>query len=135
MGEESAEALEDCEISIIPKEDFKVLIDSSLNVGQKFIQLLAKNVSEKEEQLLSLAYDSLRKRIADALLQLKLKYKTSQDEKFIIHLSRADLANIAGTATESLIRTLSDFKAEGLISIKDGDITILDPTRLASMIN
>jgi len=132
---ETAEALDDCELCIISKEDFETLINKSPKVAQKFIQLLAKNVSEKEEQLLSLAYDSLRKRIADALLQLQNKYKTSEDEKFSMHISRADLANIAGTATESLIRTLSDFKNDGLIQIKEGNITIIDEQKLSLMIN
>lgn len=132
---ETARALDDCELCVISKEDFEMLINNNPNVANKFIQLLAKNVSQKEEQLLSLAYNSLRKRIADALLQLQNKYKTSEDEKFSMHISRSDLANIAGTATESLIRTLSDFKSEELIQIKEGNITILNEQKLSSMIN
>ncbi|MEO7294428.1 MAG: response regulator [Ginsengibacter sp.] len=132
---ETAEALDDCDLCVISKEDFEILINNHPGVAKKFIQLLARNVSEKEEHLLSLAYNSLRKRIADALLQLQEKYKISGDEKFSMHISRTDLANIAGTATESLIRTLSDFKSEGLIEIKAGNITILDDQKLSSMIN
>ncbi len=132
---ETAECLDDCELSIIAKEDFELLINNNPKVAQKFIQLLAKNVSEREEHLLSLAYNSLRKRIAEALLQLQKKYKTSDNRNFSMHISRADLANIAGTATESLIRTLSDFKSEGLIGIKDGYITILDDKKLSAMFN
>lgn len=132
---ETAEALEACEVSLISKEDFDVLINNNADVSKKFIQLLAKNVSEKEEQLLGLAYNSLRKRIADALLLLQNKYNTAGQEKFSIQISRADLANIAGTATESLIRTLSDFKNEGLIHIKEGSILIADDKKLASIIN
>ena len=52
-----------------------------------------------------------------------------------MHISREDLANIAGTATESLIRTLSDFKAEKLIEIKEGHIIILNEKKLADMMN
>lgn len=132
---ETAEALDDCEIATISKEDFETLINNSPKVAQKFIQLLAKNVSEKEDQLLSLAYNSLRKKIADALLTLKNKYKGAEDEKFSMQISRADLANIAGTATESLIRTLSDFKSEGLIEIKEGSITVLNEKKLELMVN
>ena len=132
---ETAEALDDCELCIISKEDFEILINNSPVVAQKFIQLLSKNVSEKEEQLLSLAYNSLRKRVSNALLQLQNKYKTSEDENFSMHISRTDIANIAGTATESLIRTLSDFKTEGLIQIKEGNITIMDDKKLSLMIN
>ena len=132
---DSAEAIEDTDIAIIPREEFDTLINNNKDVTQKFIQLLAKNVSEKEEQLLGLAYNSLRKRVADALITLYNKYKNDTQEKFSIHISREDLANIAGTATESLIRTLSDFKSEKLIEIKEGNIIILDEKKLNLMLN
>ncbi len=132
---ETAEALEDCEIAAISKEDFELLINNNPAIAKKFIGLLARNVSEKEEQLLGLAYNSLRKRIADSLLLLQKKYRAAEQDKFSMQISRADLANIAGTATESLIRTLSDFKSEGLIDIKGGTIIIQDEKKLSSMIN
>lgn len=132
---DSAEAIEDTDIAIIPREEFDALINSNKEVTKKFIQLLAKNVSEKEDQLLGLAYNSLRKRVADALITLNNKYKTDNQERFSIHISREDLANIAGTATESLIRTLSDFKSEKLIEIKEGNIIILDERKLNMMLN
>jgi CRP-like cAMP-binding protein/CheY-like chemotaxis protein len=132
---ENAVAIEDAEISVIPKEQFGSLLNNSREVTQKFIKLLAKNITEKENQLLGLAYNSLRKRVANTLLTLQAKYKTSNQDKFSIHISREDLANITGTATESLIRTLSDFKSEKLIEIKDGNISIINPDKLASMLN
>lgn len=132
---ETAEAIEDSEIAIIPKEEFEDLLHSNGEVTRKFIKLLAKNVTEKEEQLLGLAYNSLRKRVADALLTLQVKYRKELQENFSMHISREDLANIAGTATESLIRTLSDFKNEKLIEIKDGNIIITNEKKLAAMLN
>ena len=132
---ETAEALDNSELCVISKEDFQTLIESNPVVAQKFIQLLAKNVSEKVNQSLSLAYNSLRKRVANALIQLQDTYKTSEAGNFSMHISRADIANIAGTATESLIRTLSDFKAEGLIRINEGNITIMDNKKLSSLAN
>jgi len=132
---ESAQAMEDTEVSMIAREDFEKLLHSSLMVQKKFIQLLAKNVAEKEEHLLGIAYNSLRKRVADTLITLQNKYKKESDDSFTIHISREDLANIAGTAKESLIRTLSDFKTEKLIDIKDGNIIILDHKKLSSMLN
>jgi CRP/FNR family cyclic AMP-dependent transcriptional regulator len=132
---DTAEAIDDTEIAIIPREEFDALINSNRDVAQKFIQMLAQNVSEKEEQLLNLAYNSLRKRVADALMSLYTKYKKENQEIFSIHISREDLANIAGTATESLIRTLSDFKIEKLIEIRDGNIYVMDPIKLQRMLN
>jgi CRP-like cAMP-binding protein len=97
---------------------------------------LAKNIADKEHHLLNLAYNSLRKKVADALIALKTKYHVKGNpENFRIDISRENLANIAGTATESLIRTLSDFKNEKLIDIKDGHITIMNDKKLEGMIN
>jgi CRP-like cAMP-binding protein len=132
---ESAEAMEDSEIALIPRDDFESLINNNSEVSRKFIKMLAHNVVEREEQLLNLAYNSLRKRVADALITLQRKYKRGTEEHFSIHISREDLANIAGTATESLIRTLSDFRGEKLIDIKDGNIILLNEKKLQSMLN
>jgi CRP-like cAMP-binding protein len=132
---DTTEALEDSELAIIPKEEFDELINTNAEVSRKFIQLLAKNISTKEEQLLGLAYNSLRRKVADALLLLQKKYHQEKTEKFVIDISRDNLATIAGTATESLIRTLSDFRNEKLIDIHNGAIEILNEKKLVSLLN
>lgn len=132
---ETAETLEESEVSIIGREDFEILINNNKKVAQKFIKILAQNVTEKEEQLINLAYNSLRKRVADAILTLSKKYKEESNPDFIIHISREDLAHIAGTTTESLIRTLSDFKNEKLIEAEAGYVKILDEKKLLDMLN
>ncbi|MBS1773177.1 MAG: response regulator [Bacteroidetes bacterium] len=131
---ETAETLEDTELAIIPQEDFEQLINNNKEVMQKFIRLLANNVTDMEQQLLKLAYNSLRKKVADALLIIQSKYSGGKNG-FKIDISRENLANIAGTAKESVIRTLSDFKDERLISIEHGDITILDEKKLSNLVN
>ena len=132
---ETAETLEECDINVIGREDFEILINNNKKVAQKFIKLLAHDVSEKEEQLLSLAYNSLRKRVADAILNLSKKYKKEDTTDFVIHISREDLAHIAGTTTESLIRTLSDFRSEKLIEAEAGYVKVLNEKKLLEMLN
>lgn len=132
---ETAQAIDETELALIPSEDFEYLINNNKEVTRKFIKLLAKNITDKEQQLLGLAYNSLRKRVADALITLQKKYHIPEETRFSMHISREDLANIAGTATESLIRTLSDFKSEKLIEIKDGNIIILNEKKLLLMLN
>ncbi len=132
---ETTEAIEDTTLAIIAKEDFEKILGANKEVTQQFIQLLAKNVTDRENQLVGIAYNSLRKRVAEALVQLQKKYTKDGEENFSIHISREDLAHIAGTATESMIRTLSDFKTEKLIDIKDGLIIILNEKKLASLLN
>ena len=132
---ETAEAMEDTELAIIPRNDFEELLNNNKDVAHRLIKLLANNITEKENQLLGLAYNSLRKRVAEALITLMRKYKDPAKEQFAIHISREDLANIAATATESLIRTLSDFRAEKLIDIREGNIVILNEKKLEAMLN
>ena len=66
--------LEEPEIMQIPKEDFLQMIYGDINVAAKFIRIITQNVKEKEERLLNLAYSSLRKRVAKALVDIHGKY-------------------------------------------------------------
>jgi CRP-like cAMP-binding protein len=86
-------------------------------------------VQEKEEQMLKLAYNSVRKRVVEALVTLQDRYHTpskqGEEEPFTMKLSREDLASLDGTTKETAIRTLADFKEEGLVSVQAGKITPL----------
>jgi CheY-like chemotaxis protein len=130
--DDTAIILEDAEIMQIPKEDFLQMIYGDINIAAKFIHIITQNVKDKEERLLNLAYSSLRKRVAKALVDLHGKYNTGKSNN-VIDVSREDIAHYVGTATESLIRTLSDFKAEKLIEIKEGKIRIQDVDKLKNL--
>jgi len=123
---ESAVAMQDSELIAIPKQDFLVLLQSHPDVSRGFITLLCQKVSEKENQLLNLAYNSVRQRTAEALLKV-IQLKDSNNN---IQISRDDLAKMVGTASESVIRVLSDFKDEKLIEIEGGKIRITQPAKL-----
>jgi CRP-like cAMP-binding protein len=111
--------------STFPKYDFLTLLQTNPDVSKGFISLLSKKVAEKEKQLLNLAYNSVRQRTAEALL----KVRELKDSKENIQISRDDLAKMVGTASESVIRVLSDFKDEGLIEIDGGKIKIAQPSK------
>ncbi len=132
---DTAQAMEETEVLLIPKEDFYSLIYRNSEVSKKFIKMLTNNLKEKEEQLISIAYNSVRKRVADALLLLKKRYDKETVPHFTINILREDLANMVGTATETISRTLSDFKDEKLIDIRASNITLLDIKHLESMKN
>ncbi|GAB3543888.1 response regulator [Spirosoma fluminis] len=125
---DSAVTLDDSELIYIPRADFQQLLTARPEVSRQFIQLLAGRVSEREQQLLGMAYGSLRRRVADALLRLHTMQ--SDGEAAPIQLSRDDLAAVVGTATESLIRTLSEFKQDGLIEVSTAGIRIVQPDKL-----
>jgi len=126
---ESAVALEDSELTVIPRHDFLTLLHSHPEISSTFVTMLCKKVAEKEAQLLNLAYNSVRQRTAEALLKIHhLK------EKDLVSISRDDLAKMVGTASESVIRVLSDFREEGIINIEGGKINVLHPQKLEQVV-
>lgn len=126
---ETAETMEDSEIQTIVRQDFLSLIYSNRDVAAKFIKMLSGDLKEREERMLNLAYNSVRKRTSDALLMLQKRYNGETTGK-ALPVSREDLAGIVGTSTESVIRTLSDFKEEKIINIEGRNITILNLDKL-----
>jgi DNA-binding response OmpR family regulator len=131
--DDSATILEDAEIMMIPKDDFLQMVYSDISIASKFIHIITQNVREKEERLLNLAYSSLRKRVAKALVDIVEKFRL-KEQTSPIEISREDIAQYVGTATESLIRTLSDFKAEKLIEIKSGKIIVNNVDKLKNLL-
>ena len=129
--QESATAVEDVELAAIFKTDLKEILGKSKDVTLELVNVLTENLSEIKKQLLQMAYSSVRKKTAQTILQfVKVMHKKPEEG---IKISRYDLANVAGIATESLIRTLSGFKKEGIIEIEGRNIKILDLQALERM--
>ncbi len=133
--DDEAEAIEPTEVALIPRSDFESLAYSNMDVVRKFIQLLTTNLSENQQHLLGVAYNSLRKRVADALLYLHRKCSGQGDLNPGLDIGRDNIAAIAGVAKESLIRTLGDFRDEGSIEILNGAIYLKDVRKLERMVN
>jgi CRP-like cAMP-binding protein len=131
---ESASAIEDTELILIPKTDFFKLIHQNRQVSQKFITMLSNEIKENEDQLLKLAYNSVRKRVSECLIKF-FEQTDNQDFNQSLKISREDLSNMAGTSIETAIRTLSDFKDEKLIEINSGKINILNINKLRNLKN
>lgn len=132
---ESAVAMEDSEVIVVPRDDFFNLIHKNRDVANKFIKILSDNLVEKEARLIKLAYNSVRKRVSEALLLVEKQYRKEDEENFTLNISREDLANIVGASTETVIRTLSDFKDEKLIDIVGGKISITNKDKLSKLRN
>ena len=130
---ETAEAVENTALCLIPKDLMEQLLNKYPDVSASFIKLLANNVLQNEQQLLELAYHSVRKRMAEVIL--RLKGTDTEDNQQVLTVSRDNLASMAGIATETVSRILSDFKDEGLIERTGGKILVLDQLRLKNMKN
>lgn len=119
----AAEVLEDAEVNLVPRKVFLDLMHRNRDVAMRFIRLLAGEVTQNQQRLLALAYASVRERTAQALLDLNDRFKESDSKP---QLSREDLAGMVGTAKESLIRALSDFKSDGWVSLSGKNVLIED---------
>ncbi len=134
VSTETVVAMEASEILQIPKDGFQKMLCNNRVISASFIKYLAISIKEREEKLLHLAYDSVRRRVASALLILHQKSE-NQGKKSIV-IFREDLAGYVGTAKETVIRTLSDFKEEGYIDIMErGIIKVVDAKGLEEMPN
>ena len=131
---DNTETLEESEVALISKDAFFEILYRKPSIASRFIKLLSGNLREKEEQLLGFAYDTVRKRVANALLQVADKTIVTPDQdECLIRISRDDLAALAGTANETISRMLSDFKDEKLITKEGNAIRILSMTKLSNI--
>lgn len=128
---DNAETLEDTELALIDRDNFFELLYRKPGIASKFIKLLSGNIRGKEVQLLAFAYDSVRKRVANALIHVAEKTLAgATDDECLIRISRDDLASLAGTANETISRMLADFKDEKLIAKEGNAIRILSLHKL-----
>jgi CheY-like chemotaxis protein/CRP-like cAMP-binding protein len=127
---ESAVALEDADVVMISKSEFLEAVYSNKEVAGQLIKMLSNHVLELEQRLIDIAYKSVRQRVATALLQIKHLYQSSANSSASFLVARKDLSGMVGTATESLNRTLADFKDEGLVEISDHSLKITDIKQL-----
>lgn len=130
---DSSLVLEKSEICKIPKDDFLSLLYKNRDVANQFIKMLSNKIEGQETQLLRLAYDSVRKRTAEVILNLKKTSSQKVDGKVALQITREDLGKIVGTTTETVIRCLSDMKEEGLVDIKGREIIVLNKEGLEAI--
>lgn len=121
----SATTLEESNICFITKENFLDMIDTNATLRKGIMKELSKELGERAVFITNMSQKSVRERLAYSLLILGDIYKPD-----LINLSREDLANFVGTATETLIRLLKDFKDEGLIEIHARKLEVLDDNKL-----
>lgn len=129
---DTAIALEETELSFLPIDQLDKLLYLHPDIGTRFIKLLANDIRDKEDRLIQIAYSSVRKRIAEVLI--KLINNHSKDNKSI-KIGRDDLAALSGTSPETVSRTLTDFKDEGLIDKQASTVTVINLEKLNKMKN
>ena len=126
--QETATTIMESKLVGVSKQELKSILDKNHGVTLELIQLLTDDLSDLKEHLVHMAYSNVNKKTASTILMFVEKLYCAPEET--INISRNDLASVAGVATESLIRTLSSFKNQGIIEIEGRNIKILDLQRL-----
>ncbi|MCW2119406.1 response regulator [Flavobacterium sp. 7A] len=128
---ETASVMEDAEVLSIPKDDFTQLLYGNKEVSNKFFGMISNNIIELQEQLVDMAFATVRQRTAKALLELDKKGMMKDESHTGISIPREDFAGLIGTATETAIRMLTAFKNEGLIAVETNRrLVLLDKKKI-----
>ena len=131
----SAKVIDDATLCFIPGETLIHLVKTNGNFSMAIMQQTCKELGEANSYITDIAQKTVRERLAEVLLNLKDTFELDQDNVLQISLTREELANIVGTATESVIRLLSEFKQDKLIDLNGRKIKILDIKRLEKISN
>lgn len=125
----SAVAVSDMEVCFIPKESIFTSLSKNPDFTLEVLRHMAHDLREADDVIVNMSQKTVKQRIAEAMLYLS---NFGQDEQgyFVLTLSREDIANVVGTATESAIRILSEFKKDGLIKAAGKKLGIENMARL-----
>ncbi|EID74525.1 Crp/Fnr family transcriptional regulator [Imtechella halotolerans] len=126
----SAVAVEDMMVCFIPKDEILTAFRSNPNFSVEVVRDVCHDLKEANNTIVDMAQKTVKQRLADALLYLDDNFGTDSEGFLKVHLSREELGNMVGTATESLIRMLSDFGKQGLINMDGKRIKLSNVPKL-----
>jgi len=131
----SAKVIEDCQVCFIPSEILISLVKSNSTYSLEILKLACHELRESNSFITDIAQKSVRERLAEILLLLVNDFGLDNQNVLQISLTREELANIVGTATESVIRLLSEFKTDNLVELNGRKIKILNIKGLEKISN
>lgn len=132
----TAIALEDASVCFIPKDLFMSILQKDASLSFEMMRILSSELRKAELRITHLAQKPVRERLAETLLFIKETYGLEEDEQTLnVRLSREEIANLVGTATESAIRLLSEFKKDGIIDLQGKKIRLLNYEELIRTAN
>ena len=131
----SAKVIDDCQVCFIPSEILISLVKSNSSFALELLKLACHELGEANSFITDIAQKTVRERLAEILLLLLNDFSLDEQNYLRISLTREELANIVGTATESVIRLLSEFKTDKLIELNGRKIKILNKKGLEKISN
>lgn len=131
----SAKVIEDCQVCFIPSEILISFIKTNPNFALELVKLACHELGEANSFITDIAQKTVRERLAEVLLFLVNDFGLDNQQYLNISLTREELANIVGTATESVIRLLSEFKSDKLVELNGRRIKIINTRGLEKISN
>lgn len=131
----TAKVIEEAVLCHIPYQTLQFLIQSNWQFSHHMLQIVCKELREANDYITDIAQKTVRERLAEVLLLLKDSFELDNSNTLQISLTREELANIVGTATESVIRLLSEFKQDRLIELQGRKIKLLNIKALTRVAN
>jgi len=131
----TATAIDDCNVCFIPRDIFLHILQKDAALSFEMMKVLSNELKRAEEKITHLAQKSVRERLAETILFLKETYGIDEDNFININLSREEIANLVGTATETTIRLLSEFNKDNIIDLSGKKIKITNLTKLVKLAN
>ncbi len=131
----SAKAIENSTVCFIPSHTLFSIVGSNNNFSLELMKLTCRELGEANKFILNIAQKTVRERLAEILLILNETFETDKDGSLRLVITREEIANLIGTATESVIRLLSEFKSDSIISLHGRKIKLLNIPKLKKMAN
>jgi len=131
----SAKVIEDCQVCFLPSEILVSFIKTNPTYALELVRLACHELGEANSFITDIAQKTVRERLAEVLLFLVNDFGLDNEQYLNISLTREELANIVGTATESVIRLLSEFKSDKLVELNGRKIRILNMKGLEKISN
>ncbi len=131
----TAKVIEDAVLCFIPSENLFSLVKQNAAFSMQLMQLTCRELGEANNFITDIAQKTVRERLAEILLLLMNTFSLDDKKVLQISLTREELANMVGTATESVIRLLSEFKADKIIDLHGRKISLLDIPALRKIAN
>lgn len=128
-------AVNDMEVCFIPKENIVQAMNTNPAFSIELLRHMAHDLREADDVIVNMSQKSVKQRVAEAFLYLKSNFGEDKDGFLLVTLSREDIANVVGTATESCIRIISDFKKKGLLEVSGKKIAIADQKGLQYLVD
>lgn len=131
----SAQVLIDANVCFIQSSILFELVKINQEFNMQLIKQACRELGEANKYIIDIAQKTVRERVAEILVFLHNEFDEDENGFLKVPLARKDIAGMVGTATESLIRILSEYKSDNIIELEGRKIKLLNKKKLEQIAN